>query len=72
MNFEISILKFLVKPTIWLSQFLDENYFVLVCKGYDDDWENFTGIYWQDDKENCLVYKDYKIWVSSNSNQICK
>jgi hypothetical protein len=64
MSFEIPIFKFLVRPILWFSQFFNENSFILVCKGCDDDWEFFTGIYWQDDRENCLDYEDYKIWIN--------
>ena len=67
MRFEIPIFKFLVKPLLWFSQFLNENNFVLVCKDCDNYFEFFTGIYWRDDKENCLDYENYKIWMSSNS-----
>lgn len=64
MSFEISIFKSLVLPALWLSQFLNEKNFVLVCKGYASDCDSFTGVYWQDDIENCLDYTDYKIWIN--------
>lgn len=64
MFLQISIFKFLVKPILWFSHFLNDNYFVLICKGYDDDFENFTGIYWRDDKENCLNYEEYNLLIS--------
>lgn len=64
MSFEIPVFKFLVRPLLWFSKFLKENNFVLACKGYDSDFEIFTGIYWEDDKENCLDYEDYEIWVN--------
>lgn len=70
MNFGIPIFKFLVSPLLWFSQFLNEKNLVLVCKGYDDDFELFTGIYWRDDKDNCLDYENYKIWISLNHEKL--
>jgi hypothetical protein len=70
MNFEIPVFKFSIKPILWLSQFFNENNFVLVCKGYDDDFELFTGIYWKDDKENCLDYGDYQVWINLNPKKL--
>lgn len=64
MRFEIPIFKFLVKPLLWFFQFVNEHNFILVCKGYNDDFNLFTGIYWQDDSKNCLNYENYKIWIN--------
>jgi hypothetical protein len=63
---ELPIYKLFVKPILYFSQFFDECNFVIVCKGYNDDFELSTGIYWQDDKENCLDYSDYKVWLNFN------
>lgn len=60
----ISICRFLVVPVLWLSHFFNDNNFVLVCKGYDNDWKYYTGLYWEDDKNNDFTdYKDFKVWL---------
>ncbi len=40
---EIKISRIIVKLALWFSQFVGEKYFV-VCKGYGDDWEDYTGL----------------------------
>lgn len=65
MNLTLSIPKFLVKFVLWLSRFFSDNNFVLVCKGYDGDWKNYTGLYWDDDSDNDFGdYEDFQIWLN--------
>ncbi len=51
-------------PVLWLSHFFNDNNFVLVCMGYDDDWENYTGLYWEEDKNNDFTdYENFQVWL---------
>lgn len=65
---EININKYIVKPLLYLSQFFPENKFLVVCKGYGEDYELFTQLNWQEDSELDFVkdtqYCDYQLWVS--------
>lgn len=63
-HFDISIKQFMVKPVLWLTKFFNDNKVVLVCKGYDEDWDFYTGLYWGEDKD-CVFseYDDYRIWL---------
>ena len=64
MNLTLLIPKFLTKPVLWLSNFFNDNNFVLVCRGYDNDWKNYTGLYWKDDKDNNFVdYENFQLWL---------
>lgn len=65
MRFEIFIPRIFAKSTLWLTQFFHEKNVVLVCKGYGDDWEYYTGLYWEEDKEIYVWwYEDYRIWIN--------
>ena len=65
MDIEISILNIFVKPLLWFSKYFNDNNLVLVCKGYGDDWENFTGLYWNEDKYISIGdYNNYKLWIN--------
>ena len=62
---EIKIASKIVKPVLWFSQFVEERYFVVVCKGYGDDWEEYTGLDWKEDKNLELCwYEDYRVWIN--------
>ncbi len=64
MNFEFPIYRFLTRPFLWLSQFFYDKNFVVVCKGYGDDWKLYTGLDWDEDKDNDFCeYEDFKVWV---------
>jgi len=61
----INISKKIVKPFLFITKFLNDNYFIVVCKGYNEDYENFTGLYWNEDKDmdySDEIYSDYQIW----------
>jgi hypothetical protein len=40
---------------------------LLVCKGYSEDYELFTELYWDEDKEldfnSDTQYQDFRIWL---------
>ena len=63
---EINVPRLIIKPLLWFTHFFSDNNLVLVCKGYGDDYEMYTGLYWQDDKsidfsEKC--YEDFQLWL---------
>ena len=63
----IKISRYLAKPLLWLSQFFNDNYFVVVCKGYDEDDEYYTGLYWPDDRyidSSDEQYSDFQLWFT--------
>lgn len=65
----ISIPRVLAKSFLWLSQFTDDNTLLLVCKGYDEDNNNFTGLYWGEDKDLDLTertYFNFQLWFNVN------
>jgi len=51
MNIALNIPAFSMKLFMWLFQFFRDNNFVVVCKGYGNDWDYCTGLYWNDDKD---------------------
>ena len=65
---EIKIPRLLSKIVLWTTSFANDNYLVLVCKGYGDDYENYTGLYWDEDRAIDLirdaVYEDFRLWIS--------
>ncbi|MGX7687433.1 hypothetical protein ACWA1C_09740 [Flectobacillus roseus] len=40
---------------------------LLVCKGYGEDYELFTELTWEDDRDlnlkNDTQYEDFRIWI---------
>ena len=69
MNLTLKIPAFSVKSFLWLSHFFSDNNFVVVCKGYDDDYDYYTGLYWNEDKDlEIKCYDDYQIWLSIKIN----
>lgn len=65
MSIEISIFKNITKSLIWLAKFFNDERVVVVCKGYGDDWDYYTGLYWDEDKDNDLSeYDNFKLWLN--------
>ena len=65
MRLEIPIFKNIVKPLIWLTNFFSDNKAVVVCKGYGDDWDYYTGLYWAEDKDNDFTeYDNFQLWLN--------
>lgn len=59
----IRIMKTLVKPLLWLSSFMP---FIVVCKGYGEDYENYTELVWKDDCDIDFIrdeYLDFQVWM---------
>lgn len=68
MSFEIKIPRFLAQITLFLTSFSRHRYLVLVCKGYDGDYEFYTGLDWCEDKDLDLrydeSYEDFRLWIT--------
>ena len=62
MSNAIAIPKILVIPVLFFTQFFPERICTLMCRGYNED-EDFTALYWRDDRENANYYFDYQIWI---------
>jgi hypothetical protein len=57
---------YFAKPVLYLTNFFNDNKVILVCKGYDNDFDNYTGLYWDEDKDtdfSCDIYEDFQIWI---------
>ncbi len=65
---EIKIHRISAKLFLWLSQFFNDNNFVLVCKGYGGDDDLYTGLCWVEDRELDLEkddsYSDFRLWIN--------
>ena len=73
MDLTLKIPAFSVKLFLWLSHYFNDNNFVVVCKGYGDDWDYYTGLYWNEDKDlETIWYEDYQIWLSIKVNFLSK
>lgn len=61
---EINILPFLAKLVLRFNPF---NCILVVCKGYSEDYENFTELVWQDDKyldfNDEETYPQFQLWA---------
>ncbi len=63
----VNINRRIAKPILYFTKFFNDNYFILVCKGYNEDDDNYTGLYWNDDRDLDFrdeTYKDFQIWYS--------
>ena len=53
---------------LWFSEFFNDNHFIVVCKGYDEDYDNYTGLYWDEDKyidfKDDEQYSDFQLWIN--------
>lgn len=64
---DVIIPRLFVKSLLWLTQFFEDKNLLVVCKGYGDDYELYTGLYWTEDKdinffERC--YEDFRLWIN--------
>lgn len=61
---EIHLSPFLAKFILWLNPF--RRVFVM-CKGYDEDFDNFTELVWEDDKHldfyDQETYPEFQLWL---------
>ncbi|MBK9246972.1 MAG: hypothetical protein IPM69_02385 [Ignavibacteria bacterium] len=67
MSVSINIPRILVKPLLYISKFLPENKFLVVCKGYGEDYDLYTGLCWCEDHHLDFVsdtqYEDFQVWM---------
>lgn len=65
---KINISKYLVSFFIFLSKSFPEDKFLVVCKGYGYDYELFTGLHWEEDKDLDFIhdkqYSDFQLWLN--------
>jgi hypothetical protein len=62
----IRIPRIFVKLVLYFTSFFNDNKIILVCKGYNEDYENYTGLYFEEDKEiNSFddIYEDFQLWI---------
>ena len=63
---EIKVNRFLAKPILFLIKVFNIKRVILVCKGYGDDYELYTELCWEEDKDLDLfrdkVYQNFKLW----------
>lgn len=55
----------------WAKMILRLNPFqrsIVVCKGYNEDYENFTELVWEDDKDldfyDNASYPEFQLWIN--------
>lgn len=59
---DININPMFTKFILYLTQFT--NKVIVVCKGYNEDYDNYTELVWDDDKDiNINDYEDYRLWI---------
>ncbi len=67
-SFEIQIPRSFAQIALWFTSFLSERHLVLVCKGYDGDYEFYTGLDWDEDKDLDFrrdeSYEDFRLWFN--------
>lgn len=60
----IRLSPFLAKMILRLNPF---NRVLVVCKGYSEDYENFTELVWRDDKDlefyDRETYPEFQLWI---------
>ena len=61
---EISVHPFLAKIILRFNPF---GRILVVCKGYGEDYENFTELVWEDDKNldfyDKETYPEFQLWI---------
>ena len=62
---EIKISPFFAKLILRINPF---DRILVVCRGYDEDYENFTELVWEDDKDfdfyDRETYPEFRLWIS--------
>lgn len=64
---DLKISRSFVKPILFLLNILNCQKMLIVCKGYGEDYESYTELCWEEDKEldfkNDIQYQDFRIWT---------
>lgn len=62
--FEIPLTPFFAKLILRLNPF---RLVFVMCKGYSEDYENFTELVWEDDKYldfyDKKIYPEFQLWI---------
>jgi len=63
---EITISPFLAKILLRLNPFKKV---LVMCKGYNEDYKNFTELVWEDDKYldfyDSEIYPQFQLWITN-------
>ena len=61
---EITLSPFFAKLILRLNPF---RHLLVMCKGYSEDYENFTELVWEDDKDldfyDRETYPEFQLWL---------
>ncbi len=66
LSFWIKIPRILCKIVLFFSKFFSKSKFDLMCLGYGDDYEDYTGLDWCEDKELSFYdkrYLDFRLYL---------
>ena len=64
---EVRLSPFLAKTILRIIPYRLSHRFLVMCRGYNEDFDNFTELVWEDDK--CLdfcnreTYPEFKLWL---------
>jgi len=71
MNIEINLSPFMAKLVLRTTSFLNRLShcrFLVMCRGYSEDLENFTELVWADDKDldfkDSVTYPQFQLWIN--------
>jgi hypothetical protein len=61
---ELSLSPLFAKLILRINPFVD---ILVVCRGYSEDYDNFTELVWEDDKHldfyDKHTYPEFKLWI---------
>lgn len=68
---ELNLSPFFAKLILWINPF---DRVLVMCKGYSEDYENFTELVWGDDKYldfyDRETYPEFQLWhIKKNKNK---
>lgn len=63
---EISLLPFFAKLILRIIPYGLSNRILVMCRGYNEDFENFTELVWEDDRDldfyDSQSYAQFQLW----------
>jgi hypothetical protein len=66
LSFWIKTPRILCKIVLFISKFLSKSIFELMCLGYSDDYEDYTGLDWCEDRDLDFFdkrYLDFRLYI---------
>lgn len=66
LTFWIKVPRFSCKTVLFLSKFFSKSKFDLMCLGYGEDYEDYTGLDWCEDRELSFYdmrYSDFRLYL---------